>query len=566
MVDADSTVDIGDPEMVVESIASLLADGDLERGTRFGNRTYVLTVYIEGPTLGELANAEASLRNELRKPDLLLTHDPGDSLTPPSVYEVLTARLSPERRDDHESHLIRKFSVTLTCAPFAAAASATTVDALTVGASSEVVVDTCDSTTGWTATNNGAPGTVDPAWLGSSGRLYTYDLSTPGPQTLTLKRTGTIDVTGRPYIRVNVHANEPEQTTATATSGASSFPLDLVSSRKSPASSLEYEFVFLVPTGITSLSSLTVSNYSVADASAFGISEVAKSGKPPGTIANKQTTRVIEVGGTERTPASIHVAAPDGSSDLGLAIVSTFPGKYAAVGFDPAMSRWYTSGTRTPDATTVSGYRFKLDNGFFESTAPASTFPDGGYQMVALASASTAGTYMVTSIVQTKMGGTILAEWINDEYVTLGVSPNWILCDLGVPRLPIHSTYSGADVVLAIKVRNVNGTELTGGVIAEAQDAWMFPVDDDCGLTAVLTDRAHLWLDSPTASSGKPRLWEGDSADRSGARFPLRLHTFGTHILTPGTTGMTAITTGVQNAPVTAEYRKRWLHNAAEEG
>ena len=66
-VDRDNTVDIGEPEMVVESVASQLADGDLERAVRHGNRTYVIPIYIEGPTLADVADAEALLRAELRR-------------------------------------------------------------------------------------------------------------------------------------------------------------------------------------------------------------------------------------------------------------------------------------------------------------------------------------------------------------------------------------------------------------------------------------------------------------------------------------------------------------------
>ena len=39
-------------------------------------------------------------RVRLLSTGLLLTHDPGDGLCPSSVYEVQTAQLTPQRRDD----------------------------------------------------------------------------------------------------------------------------------------------------------------------------------------------------------------------------------------------------------------------------------------------------------------------------------------------------------------------------------------------------------------------------------------------------------------------------------
>lgn len=558
-VDRESEVEIGEPEVEIVTVSGGLADGDIEQESHTGNRTYVIPLYIEGPTMADLAENEAALRRELKKAGVLLSHNAGDGFAPTSVYEVFTARLVHARDDTHESHLIRRYTLTLRCSPWARSADLTTIEALEA-AGTATTVDACNSATGWTGKVNGVNfGAADPAWLGSSGSVWAYDLFDPGPQLIELTRAGTFSITS-PYLKIVTRGNEPAVTTATATVDGVVTELQLIAQYKTTADIDGYAFVFEISG--TSVSSLTVANYSQATPSAFGVSDVAFIATPP-SIAPRQITRVLHVGGTERTPASIHVASPDGTTDLGLVIVSTTPSRYPEVGFHPAMSRWYLSGTRTADASSVSGYRFRLDNGFMAAQAPAISFPEGGYQMAALMAASVEGTYEVVSLVQTRKAGTILKEWSNTEVVHLFPSPNWGLVDMGVPRLPILRAESGTDVVLAVKVRQTNGADLVG-VTVEAQDAWMLPVDDGCGLEITLTDKANLWMDSPSTSSGVPVVLEGDNADRTGATFPLRGARSSAHVLSPGMTGITVITSISDYPAVSASYYKRWHSNAAE--
>ena len=223
-VDADSTVDVGDPEARVVEMESMALDGDYEEVSGYGNRVYSLTVYVEGPSLGEVAQAEAVLRRELRRRDLTLTHDPGDSLSVPSVYEVWHASMAFQREDRHEAHVLRKFRLELTCSPFARSASPTTVAALAVpGAASTVVIDTCDSATGWTGTR-GSRATVpaegpSTAWEAGAVGVAELDLYTTSPEVWTMTRTGAVDFSATPYLVAEVRTlaadvGEPMDVTA----------------------------------------------------------------------------------------------------------------------------------------------------------------------------------------------------------------------------------------------------------------------------------------------------------------------------------------------------------------
>jgi hypothetical protein len=349
-VDADSTVDVGEPEMVVETVPSQMADGDTERVLRHGNRTYRLEVYIEGPTLGELAESEALLRAQLRRPMIPLLHDPGDALSPASVYEVQTAQLTPQRRDDHESHLIRKFVLTLTCSPFARSTELVTVPALIAGGvASSVLVDACDSTTGWAAGTVPGGDTLSQ----SAGAVWSTD-AVGGNDTISLYRPASIDVSAHPYFMLEWKPYPGSGYIVMGMPAADDqFPDEL--RRVALSDGWIRSFWQVAPGDLDSGFQLSYRNTDTTtiEGDFLGIREVSKSNLPPGTTA-RQLTRVISVGGTERTPASIHVQSANGSSPLEQVIVHTYPEDGS--GYSPPLQRWRTVGqTRTPDATALSG-------------------------------------------------------------------------------------------------------------------------------------------------------------------------------------------------------------------
>lgn len=558
-VTAEGTT-FGSPEAVVRALVSALADGERVTHDRAGNRVASFPVKITGADSAALALGEAALRRELFRPNTL-TWTPPDGYGASTVFEVLTSHFDPKFDDLDELRTRRMFVVTLTCAPFARSATLTTVSALSVGGAPSVILfDDCAEDTGWTGSVDDIPADATNFYeAGSVGVAVFDDNADRDADTAKMQRPGAVDFSAHPYLIVDARTISNSTNLIVRADGVD---LPLLSLRHIGDDHYEYTFLVSVPSATLSFQH----SRPAGDTLWLGlfVYNLTKSNMPPGSTS-RQTARILPIGGTERTPGSIHVSAPDGETALGLTIVSTFPDKYPAAGFDPAMSRWYLEGTREEDATTVSGYRFRLDDGFFTAQAPAESFPDGGYQMVGLLAASVEGTYEVVSLVQARQDGVILKEWANSEVTSLGPAETsgWLVVDLGVPTLPILRAWSGTELVLAVKVRNVNGSDLVG-VTVEAQDAWMMPVDDDCGLTIVLSDKPHMWLDSPTIETGVQRLYHGDEEDRTGSTFPDGVHTFGQHILTAGQTGMAVITTGVQYPSAEATYYKRWPHNAAE--
>lgn len=554
-------VSFGSMPGVREVIKSLLSDGELVRTTRYGNREVTFDVEIEGPTLDALALGEAALRRELGRPNTLTWTAP-DLFAAPTVFDVLDSEMSQTFDDLDELRRKRTFRVTLTCAPFARSAELTTFQALDTTGTPETIIDTCDSATGWTGAVNGVPfNPPDDDWLGTTGRLYAYDLFNPGPQLISLTRTGTVSLTGTPYIRVNVHSNEPELTTASAVIDGVPTDLDLISKRKSPTSSVEYEFLFKIPSGATSLSSLTVSNYSYADFAAFGVSEVARSGSP--TDKPHRVSRILEIGGTERTTGSIEVASSD-AADLWVTLIHTSPASdlRGSSGYSPSMRPYRTSGnTTTTDAARFSGFSEPLEPNPFVAQVQNVALPDGPYFVAAMVKSDTTGTFRIYWTVRTITDNGSGVDIVGEEErsatfaFTAGI---WSFVPLGIISLPVAQA---ANAVTRFDIQS----DVSESAVLTLDDAYLFWAAEGCGLTVLSTAQEHVWLDTPDTASPVPTYWTGTNADRSDAYHPGdALLVPGSHPLLPGQMRVWVATLGTTYPDVSATYYKRWHSNAAE--
>lgn len=560
-VDADSTVDIGEPEMVVEGVTSMLADGDIERVTRYGNRTYVLEIYVEGPSLADLASSEASLRTELRRTGLLLTHDPGDGFSPASVYEVQTAQLTPQRRDDHESHLVRKFTLSLTCSPWARSASLVTVPALETGTTT-VVVDMCDSETGWSGRRNGVATVAEgPTTLWEAGAVGIMELSdTEGspPETWELVRTGAIDMSATPFLSVEittlsakggaplevaVYANGirlPLLQSTTLTDGSGYFRL-LLDSRATPS--------------VSTLTFAHTSHPGYGHAwQGLSVRNIARTDIRPG-ITSRQTTRVVDVGGTERTPGSLHVQSPNGTDPLHMVIVHTYPEDGS--GYAPPLRRWRVSGQGPTLAPEPMSGAFEPITGLgITYDIPTSTLPEGGYVLVARLSRSEPGDVTIAWSTSTLRPGSSTPEGFTAGYETVSIPGDiWYVRGLAALTLPSVRTKAGT-------VRVILQDPSTDGPTTYVDEAWLFRVDDDCALTMAETPYAHLWLNSAGVDGPAATVWTGDQIF-TRAHPGAGLLAMGAHVLSPE--GTTVFTASVMSDPeVDATFYRRWHSNAAE--
>lgn len=552
-VDADDGVAIGEPELIVEEIPADLADGEDVRGIRHGNRTYVIPVFIEGPTLGDLAVSEARLRHQLNRASrggLELLHDPGDGLVPASVYPVHLATMTPERSDKHESHLIRRWVLTLTCSPFAQSADPVTVEAMPIAATVPTLIDDCSSTAGWTATVDG----VGTAPTVAGGALSAEDSTSP--KMVQLRRAGEVVFGSQRYLIAEVETNASALVLYAAVAGKSVQFLPTATRR---LSSGWVQYVFDTSGATVSDMTFVVEGEPIgllSPPARLRINNLSMAASAP-QVSPRQTARIIVPGGTERTPASIHVMSDDGSSPNGMTIVHTSPAR--PDGFSPDLTRWRVSGnTSTPNTNTFSGKTEPIHPSPFVSRLPVQSVAMGGYLLCAAMKSSVVGTFPINWAVDTIVAGSPQGQVTDFEQVQFYAADEWQFCSIALETLP---TVQSADGEVSV-VLWYQGAAAT----ITLDEAWLFPVDDDSALTVVNAASAHLWLDSPSVTTGsQPRVWTGNAADRSDARHPgAYLFAPGNHVLHSEGTTVFVGTRGADNPAVDSTHYMRWHSNAAQ--
>lgn len=556
---------------VREIVTSLMADGDLVRTTRFGNREVSFAVQIEGPTLSALAHGEAALRREVGRGNTLTWQAP-DVLSVPTVFEVVDSEMSQTFDDLDELRRRRTFVLTLTCAPFARSADPVTVDAMVSGTTT-VAVDTCDSKTAWSGTRSGAftgvalsSEGVDPP-ADTAVEVYEFDEAVTTPETWTLTRTGAVDFTATPFLVVELKTQATsdglplQDVTISAQTSGGLVTLPVVQATRTADNSGYYRLV-ADATAAPSASAITFTYRSMAGYhwQYLGVRNVDRTDISP-NITTRQQSRIVEVGGTERTPASIHVSDSTVAGSLGgLVIVHTSPEDGS--GYSPPLRRWRTAdstGPETVDAGMLSGKREPVAfvAGGFVAEVPTSALPEGGYVLMArMRMAVDPEPVNVAWSTSTIFPDTTTQQgYTNGSAAVAFATTAWHLVPLAALSLPSVRTKAGK-VQIVIQVPTVDHAQV------ELDEAWLFRADDDCALTIVRSFLPDLWLDSPDVSSSVPRVWIGDGRD-------LQVHpgdaldAIGNHVLSPE--GTAVFTAALTDYPATeATFYRRWHSNAAE--
>lgn len=548
-----SGMSTGSGAPVKEIVTSLLADGDLVRITRYGNREVTFSVEITGPTLGAVAHGEAALRSEIGRRNAL-TWQPPDALSVPTVFDVVTSEMA-QTFDDLDELLGRRrtFVLALTCSPDARSADPVTVEALEAGTTT-TTVDACDSTSGWSGSRSGAGSPALGIWTGGVG-VVDLDSAVTSPETWTLTRTGSVDLAATPYLVIEARTVSPTEQVVAATGDGVTLPLLSVRSIDSDG---WMEFTYL---GSSVVSELTFTHTSGVDEVWQGliVREVTRTDVLPGQTA-RQLARILAVGGTERTPASIHVQSEDGTDPLTQVIVHTSPEDNS--GYSPPLRRWRTADFPSPDTgTDASLYSGEYEGiavatGGFYAEVPTSALPEGGYTLLARVRLAASPPATVTIFYSTSTifpDSTTQQGYHNDSEVVTLTDTNWTLVPLATLSLPSVRTKAGKVQIV------IQASDDAAQVYLD--EAWLFREDDDCALTIVDTERPHLWLDSADVDSAVPTVWVGDGGD-TRVHPGTGLLAMGAHVLNPeGTAVFTASLT--DNPATDATFYRRWHTNAA---
>jgi hypothetical protein len=554
----------GASQAKIREIVSMLADGNLVTYDSAGNRVATFDVLIKAADGVALQAGEVALRRELYRRNTVTWTPPAD-FSAPTVYEIVTSEMAPLFDDIDELRDRRKFRVTLTCAPFARSAEPVTIEALAAPpvTPTTATITNADTTAGFSAsktvwdTTTGPGGATTPVTVTDGG---SYAQASASATYLSLKLTYTtsaVDMSATRYLSVEMSGSYVFNFMLTL-NGVSGYHTPILTRTNAGGTK---QYVFDTAGGsLTAFSAITGAGpvWGATVTITLDVHDISRTDTLP-QVSARQSTRIIEVGGTERTPASIHVTAADGTDPLGgLVIVHTSPEDGS--GYSPSLRRWRTTasaGTPAAEVSAMSGQKESISEvaGGFNAKVDTSALPEGGYVLMARVrslGSETTPIYWSTS--------TIFPDATTQEGYTNGNVPydfpddEWQLIPLAALSLPSVRTSAGQ---VEISLQAIGTSQPI-----ELDEAWLFRVDDDCALSIVATDAAHLWLDSPDVSSSVPRVWIGDSADVK-VHPGDALQAMGNHVLSPN--GTAAFTAALTDNPATdATFYRRWHSNAAE--
>lgn len=555
----------GSAEAVESVVRSLAADGSSARIDGSDNAKTTFRLQVEGEDIHALNRGEAAFRRLLPDgygaPTDLLWRPPQDH-APASVRTILTGTFDQDFSDLDELNLERIYAVTLTHRPFVRSEFPSVANALPIGEGVQTLINDCSSTAGWSALGTGGTPIIPTTSGGAVHFVLPSSTNTLHGWTLTL--AGTYDLALTPYLMIEVkfppmsYANdgllavggrwlEPVQKAVT-TDGYMRYMFDTSSVVGGPAWSpgpIVVHFGQIAAGG-------TTRTLSVRHIDAL---PVANPGLP------RQNSRLLKIGGTERTPGTMHVSSRDGSP-LGLTIVHTSPDE--GTGYDPDLSRWITSILPTADLDPLApmgGWVTSQSPDTVVAEVPSASLPTATYQIALYLKSTvnlrtafqwTAWTAPIPGLPNATAGdyGTTWVDLVANQPTLVGI---------GTTTLPASIANAGRT-----RIEIIQGV----GAVVKVGGMWLFRTGRDCGLTAVRTDEPHMWVDSDEAGNSGTVL-VGSVGDRSDAYAPSasvgEVIAADSHTFRAGNV-ITYVASLAPNAAVQVEHYRRWPYNAADDG
>lgn len=483
----------------------------------------------------QLAEGLAEIDGLIGQPSSLAWVEP-DDFAAPTVFDVETSTAERAFDDMDALRVTRLRKITLYCQPFVRPLEKVSVPAITSATST--TIDTCDSTTGWVA-GDGTLSVVAGAVVQTRPR-NTWS---------TLTRTGAVDMTGTPYLVVEWSSSFPVYFSASATADGSGLWPEV---RRDDVGGGWYRSTFHATTLITS-SGIRFGQVNGTDDPAsgtFSIRNVARSSVIGGLATDYQQALTVNLGGTVRALADIHVSHP--TSGLGTVFLHSSP---AGSTYLPPLSVWSNGAGAAENATpnSISG-TWKLIDTEAQYDVPARMFADTDEVvfLVARLIGNAVGSARVDFSSQSLMAGAPVGDRIPASVQTYyPTASEWYWQPLGVLPAPPSQVGLNGEVRFTLQK---DAAESTPGLGVYVDEILAFRVGRDCALTWLSPGGAnHLWIDAPQGSQ-RPGLWCGDAADRSDAvsgystaRMP------GAHVMHPRGTSIFLVSDSALGAKVDVE-------------
>lgn len=575
----------GYPAPVTVAVNSMMQDGGLEHVISHENRDQSIVIGLRASDAEALARAESALFLEAQKVRNELAWTPTDGFGAETVFDVLWSSLEFADADDWDIEELlrceRVYTLTVRALPFGRSATATTFAALAVaGTPSTTSISDGTSTTGWTSPYSAV--VLSSGWLASDcGPVLSVDSSGIETKPYRFDRAlSSTDFSVSQYVSADFDVVLPDNHFAlTAPSlfvngveaeRLTAYPLTTASSR---AVRVTWQ---VVGTAVTSLSfrGTTRGFFPTVGTPYPGqikLDNVQRSNVPPSlTSTGRETLRVVEVGGSARTPVSLKVAS---SSALGRVALYTAPALRVG-GYQPALSSYRTTpGPGTADTATLSGARksgsVSTDLPTFE--IPASRLPEGGY-LLFLRARSTAGSVDATFTwtASTIVGSTALGTQTGTSApVALGSGANgWQLVPVGGMVLPPTNVSEQSVATVRVSIAAAGGTEWDEAMLFwMGDDAALTIVDAGTGSVAWGTGHSGLWIEAPTLEYPAPRvLLSADGSRETAFHAGEKAQAWGVHQFRPGDTTIYVATTNAANPDVSGSCFLRFHTHASRVG
>ncbi|MDR7253703.1 hypothetical protein J2X46_002693 [Nocardioides sp. BE266] len=513
-VSADGTT-WGNPDVVVAQIISALSAGDLVRETHVGNREPVLHVRITGATANDLALGEKALAAEMGKP-IELVWQPPDVFAPPTVFDVLHARMDWEFDDLSELRVERAYIVTMTALPRGRGDTLISTPAISAVAPS--VVDSGSSTTNWAAL--GPAGATLSVVSGAVRLTYNGALPYGFFSGAELQRTAAISTSTDKYLGLDWKTSAPGIAINVAINSGS---IGLTEVRREPAPTASFSRSwFKVPDAVTSITDFRfyVRHAAAAGTQTFEVDQVLKANALPASGTTREKNSVIVPKGSVPTEGNVLVQHETG----GLGVVSVFSHQ-AGSGYNPSMRPWtIISDTPTTDSTTVSGARQTL-TGLTRYAVPVASIPEGDVHLWArLRTTSGTGNALINYAARSLMAGVSVGdEQAGGTYVNLPTLNAWVMAPIA--RLTLPTSRIGPSGFIYVDLQR---DFTSSGLTVEIDQGWLYAMDKgqltvvDCGTgtPAVGTVHNRLRITAPSLEAPTGAIEVATQADWSDAYTP----------------------------------------------
>lgn len=550
----------GNPEQVVVSLLSALADGDPQAVVRYGNRQPVLHVRITETATGGLHAGEKALMAVVGKP-VELQWQPPLATDPLTVFDVVGSRMEFAFNDVYELLRQRSYMVTMAALPWARSAGKVITAAVTAVA--PTVVDSGSATTNWTATS--PAGAVVSVVSGAVTSTYNPSVASGGFYGTTVVRAFPValNTATAKFLAVDWKSSLTSLHAARTSANSS---VNMTEVRREPAAAGYTRSWYRVADSTASISSLTfgiIHPSNPAASATLSIDQVLQANALPASGTTRQKISTVFPGGS--VPAEGDVLVQHATAGLGQAVVYSHK---AGSGYSPPLRQWRVSGpTVTADASLVSGARNAIGPTGDIYRMPVSAVPDGDVHFWARLRATAAtGAKQFSWSASSWMNGTILDYDLRLFTYNFATLDTWYLVPIG--RLSLPSTRVGPAGYVEIRLQE--GT-VTHGI--EVDEAWLFAMDEgrltvlDCGTgTGVSGGIANrLKVTAPSLERPFGEIVVANAADFSDAYTPgantIQCDQVG-HRFDPEGAAVLTVTSGTLDASVSFEHYPRWHSNA----